>query len=260
MSRNRIFDTLLSLIDENIHLEHGEIAKKIYAKTNYCDHDYNKFLAVVSAGSLTLKDYIRKRRLYFAACELVNNPEKPLVELAQDYSYSDQSAFSRAIKKEYGKSPSVLRKSQQQIPDNRLNIENYLSKKSRLDAVLERASVDGIPDWQDSRYFENFIQATDEFGFDVSTCCLISDLSEKLDIPFGVLLDNCFDLVLNYHSDPEFLPARIDYAIDIGVTSDKELEALCKYYNCEYYELTSHHVREFQAKCQTTEGDSNGTA
>ena len=58
--KDNILENALSIIDKNIHLDHKEIVKKIYVETNYCDQDYNKFLAVISSGDLTLKDYIRK--------------------------------------------------------------------------------------------------------------------------------------------------------------------------------------------------------
>ena len=252
MSKSQVLDTALSVIDKCIHIDHNvnhrEIARKIYAETGHCDQDYNKFLSVISSGSLTLRDYIRKRRLYFAVCDLINNPEKTLIDIAQEYGYSEQSAFTRAVKREYSKTPAELRKSKSEIPDNRKMIEGYLSTKSRLNSVINRVISDDIYNWHDDSYFDAFIHATEEFGFDVTTCCLISELSEKLDIPFAFLMNCCFDMAFEYHSDPGYIPARIDYAIDLGITSDKELDAMCKYFDCEYYDLTDWHVQEYREK------------
>ena len=248
MSNNKVLDTALSIIDKNIWLDHKEIVRRIYAETGYCDHDFNKFFAIISSGSLTLRDYIRKRRLYFAVCDMMNCPEKSLTDIALNYGYSEQSAFTRAIKGEYKKAPAELRKSNQVIPDNRKAIELYLFKKSRLDSVIEKITSNEAFICHDNGYFDAFIQATEEYGFDVSTCCIISELSEKLDIPFAALIDRCFDMMIDYHSDPNYVPSRIDYAMDLGIASDTELDSMCEYYKCEYYELTEWNVREYRKK------------
>ena len=109
MSKNKVLDTALSIIDKHIRLSHKEIARKIYAETGYCDQDYNKFIAVTTSGTLTLRKYIRKRRLFFAARDLVNSPDKAIADISLEYGYSDQTAFARAIKKNTEK---LLRKSE----------------------------------------------------------------------------------------------------------------------------------------------------
>ena len=137
MNNSLILDKVLSVIDENILLDHDEIVKKIYIETKYTDQDFNKFLAVITVGKLTLGKYIRERRLYFAVQEMMNHPEKALVDIALDYGYSEQSAFTRAVSRTYRKPPAELKKSKQIIPDNRKDLENCLSDKSRLGSVLE---------------------------------------------------------------------------------------------------------------------------
>lgn len=74
---SKVLDTALTIIDRDIRLKHSEIVRKVYAETGYCDQDYNKYLAVISSGSFTLRDYIRKRKLFFAVGDLISNPEKP---------------------------------------------------------------------------------------------------------------------------------------------------------------------------------------
>ena len=250
MSKNQVLDTALSVIDRCIHIDHTvnhkEIVRKIYAETGYCDQDYNKFLSVISSGSLTLRDYIRKRRLYFAVYDLMNNPEKSLGDIAQEYGYSEQSAFTRAVKREYSKTPVELRKSKQEIPDNREILESYLSNNSRLDSIFEKLESYNLSnaDWH---YFENFIHATDELGFDVSTCCLISELSEKLSIPFGCLLERCFEMAIEYSQDDKYQMYEIlEFMMEMQIEDEDELEELCQHYNCKWYELTFIQVKLYQ--------------
>lgn len=250
MNNSIILDKVLSVIDEIILLDHdvdhNDIVKKIYIETKYNDQDFNKFLAVITVGKLTLGKYIRERRLYFAVCDMMNNPKKALVDIALDYGYSEQSAFTRAVSRTYGKPPAELKKSKEEIPDNREELENCLSDKSRLESVLESIMSDDKTVWQENSYFDAFIEATEKMGFDLSTCCIISELSEKLDIPFAGLLNMCFDMMIDYHSDPNYIPAKTERAIDLGIGDSEELDSICRYYQCEYYELTEEDVTEYR--------------
>lgn len=108
MSNNNVLGTALSIIDKHILLNHKEVARKIYAETNYCDQDYNKFIVVITSGDLTLREYIRKRRLFFAASELVNSMDRAIGDISLEFGYSDQTAFARAIKREFGKTPAEI--------------------------------------------------------------------------------------------------------------------------------------------------------
>ncbi|MCR4646618.1 MAG: helix-turn-helix domain-containing protein [Oscillospiraceae bacterium] len=158
MSNNRVIDTALSIIDKNIHLDYKKIAKKIYAETGYVDQDFNKFFAVVTSGAFTLQSYIRKRRLYFAACDLVNGSEKTIVDLSLECGYSDQTSFTRAIKKESGTTPAEIRKGKENIPDVRKVLESHLTNKTRIDAVIEKYESNNMSntDWN---YLEMFSHA-----------------------------------------------------------------------------------------------------
>lgn len=239
MSKNKVLDTALSLIDKHIQLNHKEIARKLYAETGYCDQDFNKFIAVITSGELTLREYIRKRRLYLAALNLVNNPDKSIADISLEFGYSDQTAFARAIKRDYGKTPAEIRKENINLPDVRKILENRLSNKSRLDSILERFESDNLSntDWN---YFEEFIRATDEMGFDTSTCCLISELSEKLVVPFGYLLEKCFDMAIEFNNDYDECRTTeiIEFMDDLEIESEEELDKLCQHYDCKWYDLT----------------------
>ena len=246
MSKNKALDMALSIIDKHIHLDHREIGKKIYVETGYCDQDYNRFIAVATSGSLTLRDYIRKRRLFFASNDLINNPDKAITDVALEYGYSDQTAFTRAIKKEYGQTPAEMRKSKKSIPDVRKMLESHLSNKSRLDSILNKLESDSLSntDWN---YFEDFIHATNELGFDTSTCCLISELSERLSIPFAHLIEQCFEMAIQFDQNEDDEISEItDTMMELGIESQEELDQLCQHYNCKWYDLAFVEVKIFQ--------------
>jgi len=57
----------------------------------------------------SLKDYIRRRRLYLAAGDIVNEMDS-LANIAQKYQFSSQSSFTVAFKKMHGMTPGELSK------------------------------------------------------------------------------------------------------------------------------------------------------
>lgn len=56
----------------------------------------------------TLKEYIRKRRLTEASCELIHT-DRRIIEIAIDYQYQSQEAFTRAFKEMFGITPGKYR-------------------------------------------------------------------------------------------------------------------------------------------------------
>ena len=60
-------------------------------------------------SGLSFRDYLQKRKLAFALRE-VRDSEKSLLEIALDYGFSSNEAFSRAFKKAYAVTPSTYRK------------------------------------------------------------------------------------------------------------------------------------------------------
>ena len=60
-------------------------------------------------SGLRFREYLQKRKLAFALRE-VRDSEKSLLEIALDYGFSSNEAFSRAFKKAYAVTPSAYRK------------------------------------------------------------------------------------------------------------------------------------------------------
>lgn len=57
---------------------------------------------------ITLNEYIRRRKLTKAACELVENT-RTIIDIAVFYGYGSQEAFTRAFKDMYGLTPKAYR-------------------------------------------------------------------------------------------------------------------------------------------------------
>lgn len=61
---------------------------------------------------ISISEYIRKRRLSKSLEEIQNTNQK-IIDIAIKYQYSSAISFSRAFKKEFGKSPSEYQKKSQ---------------------------------------------------------------------------------------------------------------------------------------------------
>ncbi len=81
---------------------------KEIAQTAGCSLFHFHRIFQATAG-YSLKEYIRKRRLAEAAQELRYN-EKSILEIALDFGYESQEAFTRAFRKETGLAPGNFRK------------------------------------------------------------------------------------------------------------------------------------------------------
>lgn len=78
------------------------------SKKAFCSvpHFYRIFNRVVG---MSVKDYIRKRRLSIAAKELISS-QKRVIDIAFDYGFRSQEVFTRAFSKEFGITPGAYRK------------------------------------------------------------------------------------------------------------------------------------------------------
>ena len=250
MKKTNIFDDVMNYIDENIKCKYTDVKKGIHTNFAYTDMDFNKFLSIATRGATTLNKYFLKRKLYYVSKELVNKPDVPIVDIAQEFNYSEQSSLNRDMKKHYSTTPNEVRKSRTPLPDEKMYFKDFDVNKCEWGKRLKDAiyMVTKADDYimNDFDYFEQFIEAINEYGFDFTTCCAISEISERLEIPFGCLLNTCFDLMINCHSSEDCLEPRIEKAIDCGITSDEELEKICDYFECEYYELNPFMVESYR--------------
>ena len=250
MKKTNIFDDVMNYIDENIKCKYIDVKKGIYANFAYSDMDFNKFLSIATRGATTLNRYFTRRKLFFVSKELVEKPDVPIIDIAYDFNYSEQSSLNRDMKKHYSITPNEVRKNKILLPDEKMYFKDFDVNKcewgKRLNDAIYMATEAPSGFISESDYFEQFLEATNDFGFDFTTCCAISEVSERLRIPFGCLLNTCFDLMIEYYSSDDYLEPQIEKAIDCGITSIDELEKICDYFQCEYYELNSFMVEEYR--------------
>lgn len=235
------FDIVMAHIEENVTKPTEEIKRDIPSLIGRHSRAFSESFSLLT--DYTLDYYIKQRRLNYATRDLVRHQEKSICEIALEYQFSDQSAFSRAIKARYGVTPNEIRKEGLWCFEERICFDDYSGKKNDTEvAKLLRSMEINAPVWTwNVEYMLAIEQMSDEYGFDIDTCYQIADLAERLNIPMEVLGQCCFDAVAETKSDPKYgqhdIPPEVEFMMCTGLASMEEMDAMCEHFKCEYYEL-----------------------
>ncbi len=99
-------EEVIAYIEENIAkpLDCGELARKM----NLSVYEFRRIFSFVVGCPVS--EYIRKRRISLAACEIAASDKPDMLALSQKYGYSTQSSFSKAFSEQHGVSPSAYLK------------------------------------------------------------------------------------------------------------------------------------------------------
>lgn len=246
MKQNK-FDLVMDYIDENIQKDTNTIKDGILdligINSNTFGHHFN-----VLTGD-TLGGYIRNRRLYYAARALQQELEKSICEIALEYGYSEQSAFTRAITSKYEISPSEFRQKHviHIIDNEKYHYSDFRTpeEETRSDYLWKLVERTGCLSGPNLDFIEDIDKGRKEFGFDVDTSYAIADLSERLEVPVYALMRTCFDLVVELKSEPDYLTNAQFAAMQMGIRSDEDLGKICEHYACKYYELNRYMVMQY---------------
>ena len=88
------------------HLTKPLTVEQVAAAAGYSRFHYSRSFLMLTG--LTPTDYVRKRRLSEAARELVTSAKR-ILDIALDYQFGSQEAFTRSFKREFGVTPSLYR-------------------------------------------------------------------------------------------------------------------------------------------------------
>lgn len=102
---------IIDYIEENIttDIDCGELA----AKMNLSVYEFRRIFSFVVG--VPIAEYIRKRRLSLAACEIMMRDNVDMIELSEKYGYLSQSAFIKAFNSMHGISPANCKKEKSKI-------------------------------------------------------------------------------------------------------------------------------------------------
>jgi len=244
------FDIVIAHIEENITRPTEEIKKEIPNLIGRHSRAFNESFYLLTG--YTLDYYIKQRRLHYAARELVVSVQKSICDIALEYQFSDQAAFSRAIKAKYEFTPNEIRKGAFWPNEEPFCLRDFTEGKAdtQVEKMLRRMDINNFISAEDVDLMLEIEGLNDEYGFDVDTCYQIADLAERLGIPCHRLAAMCFDAVIDVRNDPNYIPPDIEIAMSLGLASDEELEAICQYFKCEPYELDSYKVNLYNKRKQ----------
>ena len=247
MKQNK-FDRVMDYIDENIQKDTETIKKGIIDQIGIDSNSFGKYFTILTEGD-TLGGYIRNRRLYYAAKELLEDSKKSICDIALDYGYSEQSSFTRAFSSKYRVPPIEFRQKHAShlLENDKYYFEDLTSQTldSRFRWICREFERTGIVYGSNLEFIESIEEGRKEFGFDIDTSYAIADLSERLEVPVYALMQAIFDLVAEIKEDPDYLANDISAAIDLGIHSYEDLQKICEYYACSYYELNCFMVDEY---------------
>ncbi|MBD5384451.1 MAG: helix-turn-helix transcriptional regulator [Ruminococcaceae bacterium] len=208
--------------------------RAIVKATTYGTNEIKTFFLLTTGN--TLDWYFRQRRLYHAFGQIIKYRDKSIGAIANFYGYSDSASFNHAFRQAFSVTPTQARNNPELVKDNRLvygDFQQTAPTKQTIDDLSEKEIQHMID------LYEYEERGSEEYGFSSEISCEIATLAEKLGIPGYMLMDTCFDLIVDIQSDPDYIPPKIETAIEFDINSLEELDEICQYYDCRYFELNS---------------------
>ena len=105
---HRNIQDIITIIDACIRAQQDEALtlRALTQKLGYSEYYTSRKFRELSG--MTLRDYLRLRRLAFALRD-VRDTDMGILDIAVQYGFSSNEAFTHAFKKAYGVSPSAYR-------------------------------------------------------------------------------------------------------------------------------------------------------
>ena len=99
-----VINETLRYLEDNIMTVQSpkEVAMSVHVSTSYLQNSFQMITGY------TIGEYVRSRRLYLAAMDLLEKDEK-IIDIAQKYGYETPESFTKAFTRFHGVAPSVAR-------------------------------------------------------------------------------------------------------------------------------------------------------
>lgn len=169
---------------------------------------------------VTLRDYMRGRRLAFALIDL-RDTEKSILDIAVDYGFSSHEAFCRSFKAAYGITPSTYRaKPKPVVLRTRINtFDRYFLGLGEIGMVKSAEEVKvyfvkipahkflHIKNYESNGYWDFWQKQKDIPGQDCDTICgLLDSIKGKLDDEGSSEANSGSGQIMAYIHDPKGKP------------------------------------------------------
>ncbi|MBI9015121.1 MAG: helix-turn-helix domain-containing protein [Clostridiales bacterium] len=134
MTLKEYIEEIIKYVEENIHevITADIISKRIGFSKFYLYRIFQTYTG------LTLMEYVRKRKLNHALNDL--KTDQRILDIALNYGYGSERAFSRAFVNEFGKSPSHFRNNEHKIESKLSVYDLSLPRKDWIEMVKEYLS------------------------------------------------------------------------------------------------------------------------
>ena len=213
----RQIQSIVDEIDKGIrnHEEESLTLRALSRRLGYSEfHTTRKFHEI---SDMSLRSYLRQRRLAFALKE-VRDSQRKLLDIALDYGFSSQEAFTRAFKKAYGMTPGTYRKQPRPVilrtkihPFDRylLGLGEIGMIQSKDDIKIYFITIPAhkflhVRNYESNGYWDFWQKQNQLPGQDYGTVCGILDsIKGKLDDEGGSEADCTGGQVMAYINDPQ---------------------------------------------------------
>ena len=148
-------DEIINDIENNItsDIDYEALASKMALSV----YEFRRIFAFVVGTPIS--EYVRKRRLSLAACDLMTNPKASIQEISEKYGYSTLAAFSKAFSEYHGFPPTVCQRG---------NCEITLFSKPKFELRIQNVDEHSFGILSDTAFT---IQGYCAFSEHTDTCC-----------------------------------------------------------------------------------------
>ena len=148
-------DEIINDIENNItsDIDYEALASKMTLSV----YEFRRIFAFVVGTPIS--EYVRKRRLSLAACDLMTNPKASIQEISEKYGYSTLAAFSKAFSEYHGFPPTVCQRG---------NCEITLFSKPKFELRIQNVDEHSFGILSDTAFT---IQGYCAFSEHTDTCC-----------------------------------------------------------------------------------------
>ena len=188
-----MFNKIIDIVEDNVTANSKELYYTLKSKLGYTNRQLSEAFSLITGLSINKYHIIRK--LEYAAKKIINNDYDSLADLAQEISYNDQAAFSKAFKKQFGVSPVEANDSNIVTHGKMvINITVDWGDKSKMKTEKGNAGMMiNIPDVVLEEYQE-VLEFAAFYGTDSDQTFVVY----KLAIKYGIDLQTCFEFFVDY--------------------------------------------------------------
>ena len=148
-------EKIIEYIECNItsEIDYEELASRMTLSV----YEFRRIFAFIVGCPLS--EYVRKRRLSLAACDLMTNAKATVQEISEKYRYSTLSAFSKAFSEYHGCSPTTCQRG---------NCKISLFSRPKFEFHIQSADEYSFKILSDTAFT---VQGYSAFSEHTDTCC-----------------------------------------------------------------------------------------